>query len=248
MADPTDSSPAMCVVLHDVAPQTWPHYASFVASIDQLGAVPLTLLVVPDFHRQGALDRHPMFCRVIDERLARGDEVVLHGYHHDDPGPTGPNPANWLMRRIYTHEGEFYALGASEATARIERGLALFDRLSWPTRGFVPPAWLMSEGTRQALRQFDFTYTSDLSGLIHLPDCRHEAAPTLVWSARSPWRRSLSRLWNDAKLKQSAKAPLLRLGLHPIDMQHASSRRYWLRRLELLLDQRVAMTKSAWLA
>lgn len=248
MADRSPKAPALCLVLHDVAPQTWQHYADFVQEVDRLGRIPLTLLVVPDFHRQGPLDRYPTFCHAMDQRLAVGDEIALHGYHHDDPAPVGVDPRQWFMRRIYTHEGEFYQLDQAQAAARIERGLALFGRLGWPAHGFVPPAWLMSDGTRRALHQFDFSYSSDLHGLIHLPDFHHEPVPGLVWSARSAWRRGLSRLWNDAKLRRHASAPLLRLGLHPVDMQHPSARRYWLDTLQQLLDQRTAMTKSAWLA
>ncbi len=243
-----DDTKGLCVVLHDVAPQTWGHYRDFVHDLDRLGPVALTLLVVPDFHRQGPVDRYPGFCATMEQRLTRGDEIALHGYHHDDPGPVGPRPRAWFMRRIYTHEGEFYAMDGAQAAARIERGLTLFGRLGWPVRGFVPPAWLMSAGTRQALRRFDLAYSSDLHGLIHLPDFRHEPAPTLVWSARSAWRRGASPLWNDAKLTRCAGTPLLRLALHPVDMEHTSARRYWLDRLERLLDQRIAVTKSGWIA
>jgi predicted deacetylase len=42
---------------------------------------------------------------------------------------------------------------------------------------------------------------------------------------------------------------VIRLGLHPVDMRHEFSHRYWLQTLERLLDKgRVPMTKSQWLA
>ncbi len=239
--------PGLCLVLHDVAPSTWKHYADFVAAVDRLGMIPITLLVVPDFHRLGSIDRFPGFVAEIDKRLARGDEVVLHGYYHDDPGPCGPSPKDWLTRRVYTHEGEFYRLREPDALSRLQEGVALFARLGWPLRGFVPPAWLLGDDSRRALQGLGLRYTSDIRGLIRLPEFRLEPAPTLVWSARSAWRRALSRRWNDGLLRRRRSAPLLRLGVHPIDLRHGPVYRYWLQTLRRLLESRSPCTKSAWL-
>lgn len=248
MGDSLSRGPALCVVLHDVAPPTWPDYAAFVGALDRIGPIPLTLLVVPDFHRQAPLHEHPDFCRAMNERLACGDEVALHGYHHDDPSPVGMRPRDWVMRRVYTHEGEFYRLTVAEATERIERGLDAFARQGWPVDGFVPPAWLLGEHARTALQQFEFAYTSNLHGLIRLPTFQPMPAPAVVWSARSAWRRQASKVWNVWRLRQWQTAPLLRLGLHPVDMRHASARRFWLETLSHLLASRTAVTKSAWLS
>jgi uncharacterized protein len=247
MPDSGSRKPAFCVVLHDVAPSTWTLYAEFIRALDQLGRVPLTLLVVPDFHRQGTIDRFPAFIKAIEQHLARGDEVVLHGYYHDDPGPLGWSSKEWFMRRLYTHEAEFYRLAEPEALCRLKRGIDLFARLGWPVSGFVPPAWLLGNEGRQALVQCGFAYTSDIGHLIRLPDLRPEPALTLVWSARSVWRRGLSRVWNDLLLAQQHQAPLIRLGLHPVDLRHHAVYRYWLATVRHLLDMRTPMTKSAWL-
>jgi predicted deacetylase len=152
------------------------------------------------------------------------------------------------MRRIYTHEGEFYALDQAQALQRLEQGLALFDRQGWPVAGFVAPAWLMSQGTRQALSQLPLRYTSTPQHLYRLPDFTAYEAPGLVWSARSAWRRGLSRVVCDWQCRRLRTAETLRLGLHPVDMRHSSSRNYWLRTLDnLLLQGREPLTKSAWL-
>ncbi len=247
MAERTTTGAAFCVVLHDVAPATWPCYAGFVAEIESLGNIPLTLLVVPDYHRQGMLDRQPAFLTAMEQRLAQDDELVLHGYHHDDPGPLPPGPRSWLVRRVYTHEGEFYAIGEHEAQRRLEQGMALFARLGWPLQGFVPPAWLLGAGARTALSRCALSYTSDARHLLRLPDFAPLFAPTLVWSARSAWRRTLSRRWNDHLLQRHATAPLLRLGLHPVDLRHKGVRRYWLETIRKLLSHRTPLTKSRWL-
>lgn len=240
-------SQAVSVVLHDVAPQTWPDYQDFIQAVDALGPVPLTLLVVPDFHRHGHVDRFPGFRADIERRIARGDEVVLHGYCHCDDAPLPVNPLELFMRRVYTHEGEFYRLSEAQALERLERGLALFSSYQWPLRGFVAPAWLMSRGTRAALRRLTLRYTSVPAGLIRLPEWRLLDAPTLVWSSRSAWRRWVSRQWNRRRLHRSLDRPLIRLGLHPVDMRHGGAVRFWLDTLETLLACRTPLTKSQWL-
>lgn len=240
---------SLMLVLHDVAPETWPDYQRFVEAVDALGEVPMTWLVVPDFHHRNALARSPTFCRMLERRLARGDELALHGLYHADEGPPARSPGEFFMRRVYTHEGEFYGLAQNEAMQRLEAGLEVFDQQGWPVAGFVAPAWLMSEGTRQALRRLPLRYTSTPRHLYRLPEFTAIEAPGLVWSARSAWRRGLSRAVCDWQCRRWRDARTLRLGLHPVDMRHASARTYWLRTLAALLEQgREPLTKSAWLA
>ncbi|GLH37791.1 DUF2334 domain-containing protein [Pseudomonas moraviensis] len=239
----------VCLVLHDVAPSTWADYQPFVEAVDALGNVPMTWLVVPDFHRHDALDANPAFRQVLDARVARGDELALHGYYHDDQEPMPNTPRDWFMRRVYTHEGEFYRLSREAALTRLHAGLEIFQRYDWPVHGFVAPAWLMSDGTRQALRELPLSYTSDPQHLYRLPDFSAIDAPGLVWSARSAWRRGLSKIVSDQREQRWRDAPVIRLGLHPVDMRHRFSRDYWLRTLErLLADGRVPLTKIDWLA
>jgi len=240
---------AVCLVLHDVAPSTWADYQPFVEAVDALGDVPMTWLVVPDFHRHDALDANPAFRRVLDARVARGDELALHGYYHDDQEPLPNNPRDWFMRRVYTHEGEFYRLSREAALARLHAGLEMFQRYDWPVQGFVAPAWLMSDGTRQALRELPLNYTSDPQHLYRLPDFSAIAAPGLVWSARSAWRRGLSKILSDQREQRWREASVIRLGLHPVDMRHRFSRDYWLHTLQrLLAEGRMPLTKIDWLA
>ncbi|PTT98907.1 DUF2334 domain-containing protein, partial [Pseudomonas sp. HMWF031] len=189
------------------------------------------------------------FRRLLSGRLALGDELALHGYFHCDDGPMASNPRDWFMRRIYTHEGEFYSLSREAALTRLHAGIDMFQRYHWPLHGFVAPAWLMSEGTRQALRQLPLSYTSDPQHLYKLPDFAVVDAPGLVWSARSAWRRGLSKLLSDQREQRWRQAPVIRLGLHPVDMRHEFSRTYWLQTLKrLIAEGRVPMTKARWLA
>ncbi|MFC6335859.1 DUF2334 domain-containing protein [Pseudomonas sp. CCM 7891] len=240
---------SVILVLHDVAPQTWADYQPFVEAVDALGTVPITWLVVPDLHRHNALAAHGEFLRLLDRRVAKGDELTLHGYYHCDDQPPPRTPKDWFMRRVYTHEGEFYRLCQAQALSRLAEGIELFRRHDWPLQGFVAPAWLMSAGTREALRQLPLTYTSDPQHLYRLPEFNPLDAPGLVWSARSAWRRGVSKVLSDAREQRWQSAAVIRLGLHPVDVRHAFSRQYWFDTLQRLLNAgRVPLTKTAWLA
>jgi predicted deacetylase len=240
---------SVLLVLHDVAPHNWAEYRPFVEAVDALGRVPITWLVVPDFHRHDALSAHGDFRRLLDSRLAKGDELVLHGYYHCDDQPAPRTPKDWFMRRLYTHEGEFYSLSEAQALTRLHDGMQVFHRYGWPLQGFVAPAWLMSQGTRAALRQLPLCYTSGPQHLYRLPDFNPVKAPGLVWSARSAWRRGVSKDISDQREQRWQAAPVIRLGLHPVDMRHEFSRRYWLQTLQRLLNAgRTPLTKADWLA
>ncbi len=238
----------LLLVLHDVAPETWPDYRAFVEAVDALGQVPVTWLVVPDFHRRNPLDAHPGFREMLDRRLARGDELVLHGCFHTDDAPAPRSLRGWLARRVYTHEGEFAALNEAQARERLAFGMRLFERQRWPLYGFVAPAWLLGSAARRALADSGLRYTSDPRHFYLLPSFRRIAAPSLVWSAGSAWRRGLSWLFSEQQRCRHKQAPLLRLGVHPVDMRHSFSRDYWLRLLQRLLAEGwTPETKIAWL-
>jgi uncharacterized protein len=244
-----ETSPALCIALHDVSPVTWPACARLLSMLDAMGRIPVTLLVVPDYHRRGRIDRDPPFLRAAEQRLARGDEIALHGYYHLDDQAAPLEPTAWLRRRVYTAgEGEFAALSRAEAAARLERGLELLQGLGWPLHGFVAPAWLLSEGSRTALRELPFAYTTTLRAIQRLPDGQAWAAPSLVYSVRSPMRRALSRSWNDRLFTRLWQHPApLRLGLHPADAHHPSVVEHWQSLIERALAERRPVTKHSWL-
>ncbi len=237
---------AVCIAVHDVAPATWPQCEVLFDLLHRLGAPPATLLVVPDHHRRGSVERDLGFVRAIDRRIAGGDEIALHGYHHVDDGPVPHSPLEWLTRRVLTaSEGEFSALTEHEATLRIDAGLRLFERLQWPVTGFVAPAWLLGDGARAALAKTRLRYTSTHAHLETLVDGRRIAAPAISASARSAWRRWSSRHWLGFARVALRDTPLVRVALHPSDVTDARIVDAWRVLLTALLTDRVALTKAA---
>ncbi|MEP7206636.1 MAG: polysaccharide deacetylase family protein [Casimicrobiaceae bacterium] len=232
----------LCIELHDVAPATWSLCQRILARIDARGLVPVSLLVVPDYHHRGYITRDGAFLRAINQRLARGDEIALHGLHHLDEGPVARSPKEWLQRRVRTlSEGEFAATDARVSAERIARGLAEFVAAGWRGRGFVPPAWLLGAGARAVLDGFGFTYVALRDGLVALPGWTMIETTTLSYAAFSPWRRALSR---PALAWQLQRAPLLRplrLAIHPVDARHPGVLAHWEHILDVALSTRVPM-------
>jgi uncharacterized protein len=244
---------SVCISVHDVAPATWTRCERLLAMLDERGAGPLTLLVVPDFHRRGRVDAHPGFVRAIERRLARGDEVALHGFHHQDDAPAPRGPLGWIERRVLTQsEGEFAALGADEAMRRLERGTALMAALGWPVRGFVAPAWLLGRGARTALSNrtggMGFAYTTTRGGVYRLPDWTYTFSPSLVCTVRSAWRRSTSQALNAATFALARRGRLLRLSLHPVDADYPAVMAQWRGWIDRALETHTPVTKLQWVA
>lgn len=231
--------PRIAVVLHDAAPATWAACQRVLGAIAEVAPVPVTLLAVPRYHFDN-YDRS--FERQLDDRLARGDELALHGYTHwDDGTPTGW--IDYMRRRWYTaSEGEFCALGSDDAIVRMCAGARWFERNKWPLHGFVAPAWLMSDGTWDALNRMSFAYTCTLREVYDLRRHKTTHSHSLVYSTRSAWRRALSRPVNRVVARQIAAQPLVRLELHPWDADYKEVRQSWQDLLAGFLADRNAVT------
>jgi hypothetical protein len=239
----TASLRALCVSIHDVAPETWSRCQHWLQAIHAVANIPVTLLAVPYYHRYPA-HRAVEFDCILEKRLAAGDELALHGYSHLDEADATANPLNKFVRNVYTtKEAEFYAIDMQEAKRRLNLGLEWFHRNRWPVTGFVAPAWLLGQESWKALRQFPFRYTTTMRRFYLLPDRGVIYSPSLVYSARNAWLKQVSFTRNAIMQYAFRHAPILRLGLHPNDALHPDIVRNTQRLLEKFLENRMAMTK-----
>ena len=246
---PDAPSRAVAVAVHDVSPATWDECRALLAMLDDLDVPRVSLLVVPDFHRRANLVDDAAFVGAMESRLARGDELVLHGYFHVDDAAAPRTPRAYFERRMLTRaEGEFAALDAEAAAARIAHGIALFDRLGWPLTGFVPPAWLLGAGARAALGRYGdrLAYVTVKHGLYRLPDWRFERTANLWYSPTSLPRRALSRCAIALELRHARSQPLLRISLHPQDVRGPGVLAHWRRLIADALTTRRPVTKEEW--
>lgn len=237
----------LCVSLHDVAPATWLSCQRVLAAVREVADIPITLLVVPAYRGQcSALA--PGFTEAMSDQLARGNELALHGYFHQDLG-TPTSGFDWLRRRVYTAgEGEFWDLTESEASERLLLGQRWFRANGWPLAGFVPPAWLMGAGAWKAVHGFPaIRYVTTFSHIHATHTGVSVHAPCLTFSVRASWRRALSLVWSSLALRR-CRATVVRLALHPRDASYPSVRRAWQTKLETLLRDREAVTKADFVA
>lgn len=244
-------SPDRCVafVIHDVSPSTWRECALLINLLDDLQARPLTLLVIPFRHGRSPVAHAPRFVAAMEERLARGDELVLHGYYHQDSAPPPRSVRGLIERRLLTRgEGEFAAIDSIDAARRLERGIAMFDRLGWPLYGFVPPAWLLGADARRALDLFEprFRYVSSRRFVYRLPQWTPVDTANLCYSPDRAWRRMLSRVLIKRELARSRQLGLLRLSMHPQDVYHPAALAHWRILAESALHARKPVTKWEW--
>jgi len=249
MQRPESERGAVAIALHDVSPATWRECQALLAMLDATGAGPLSLLVVPHYHYRVPITEDLAFRNAMDERLARGDELVLHGFHHVDAEPPPRTLRGFVERRLLTRsEGEFAALPLDAAKGRLARGIAMFDALGWPLHGFVPPAWLASAAARTAITQCAnrLRYMTVRKGIYRLPGWQFERTANLCYSPDTAMRRLYSALAIRNELRRARRMPLLRLSLHPQDARVPDVIAHWQRLVVEALGERRPMTKHAW--
>ena len=139
-------------------------------------------------------------------------------------------------------EGEFYDLPEGEAPCRLERAKREFSAVGLGAARFHCAGLASRSGSRAAVRKAGFEYTTRLRNFKDLVTARETASQSLVWSVRSGWRRVLSLWWNALLARRLFWAPLLRIGLHPVDWQHSTIRRQALELIRAALAGREAIT------
>ncbi|MCE0522244.1 MAG: polysaccharide deacetylase family protein [Methylacidiphilales bacterium] len=219
---------SLIVSLHDAHPGSRGQIADQVAFLARYGITRSSILVVPEFHHGGSVLQDRLFCDVVSGWQAGGHEIVLHGYFHDRRESPPEKLSTVFWTRFYTNrEAEFLDLPEETARQRLEKGRALFKSLGWRATGFVAPAWLMAGGITNLLAEMGFAYTTRLGEVIPLlPGLnRLKASQSLCYSTRAGWRRFASALWNKYLYGRLRETDLVRLSLHPRDLEFPLMRR-----------------------
>ncbi len=211
------------VSLHDVAPPFARQLRDLWSLCFSYGVRP-ALLVVPNWHGEHSLERDRRFVDWIFARVDQGARVFLHGERHDEVD-TVRTPVDSLRAFGRTaREGEFLTLGYAAARARIERGLKVLACSGLSPIGFVPPAWLAQAATREAARDMGLALAEDERPIYLLRERLALRSPAVRWSARTAWRARASSFVADARWQVQRDHPLLRLALHPTDMDDPETR------------------------
>ena len=195
---------SLLVSIHDVTPALEAGVLRLWEMCAARGLSP-ALLLVPDWHGEWPLGRHPGFVRWLHERVSGGAEIVLHGERHS--------------------RGEFRALERAAARERIDRGLGSLRALGLEPVGFVPPAWLAREDGHAAVRDAGLGFSEDERSIRLFPAGRRVASPAVRWSARTP-----ARAWGSVAVARGRwllqrRSRYARVAFHPQDYAHPRTTR-----------------------
>jgi predicted deacetylase len=239
----------LVVSLHDMAPSNREISQQIISELAKNGVDVCSLLIVPDYHHQGAATEDRQFVSWLQDLESRGHEVVIHGYFHQRPRQPNETLRKRLMTRSYTKdEGEFYDLDYAEALRRITAARDAFRKSGLTPRGFIAPAWLLNAEGERAARDAEMEYTTRLRTIYDLRSGGDFPAWSLVYSVRSDWRRSASLAWNAVLHLFVKERPLVRLSIHPPDYRYPAVWQQILTLVREMAAERIPTTYRDWIA
>ncbi|MBM4455726.1 MAG: DUF2334 domain-containing protein [Verrucomicrobia bacterium] len=181
-----------------------------------------SILVIPEYHHGPGIETCAKSLKSLASWQSMGHDLAIHGYFHDRRGLP---ESSWFWTQFYTQqEAEFFRLDPAETEARIDRALAIWRRQGWAAKGFIAPGWLHERSAERILRRKGLAYTCRLTEVLHLADGRRDLAWAGTYSLRSPWRRALARRWQPLWKAVWGARDLVRLSLHPADLETGFAR------------------------
>jgi len=208
--------PRLFASIHDVSPRFEREVdALFERLCGLLGGPRLAMLVVPDFEDGAPLAANPAYAAKLRGWADQGVEMFLHGWcHRDDALERG-----FMQKHMTAGAGEFARLSREEAGRRLIAGREVVEEaIGRPVAGFIAPAWLYSEGAKQALADQGFALAEDHLRVWSPAGGRTLAGgPVITWASRSRGRVASSLLV--AALARACPAVLrdARIAVHPGD-------------------------------
>jgi predicted deacetylase len=181
------------------------------------------LLVVPDWHGGWPIEQDARCVDWVRARAAEGAEIFLHGERHDEVG--SPRALGDTLRAVgrTNREGEFLTLGYDAARARIDRGLVRLRALGLDPIGFVPPAWLARPDTHRAVRDAGLAVSEDDGTIYAFRAGRTVVSPVVRWSSRGAARAYGSLLQAKLRWMLQRGNSVVRIALHPADLDHPAT-------------------------
>ncbi len=214
--------PTILVTIHDVAPPLMPRVERLWDLCAARQVIP-GLLVVPDWHGTAPIEQHADCVAWTRARAAEGAEVFLHGERHDEVGLARSWRDELRALGRTNREGEFLTLDYAAARARIDRGLARLRALGLTPVGFVPPAWLARADTHRAARDAELAVSEDNRVIYAFRARRVIASPVVRWSSRGAFRAYGSLAQAQLRWLLQRGASVVRIALHPADLDHPAT-------------------------
>lgn len=228
----------LLVAVHDVTPAHAARCDKIFTLLDDLGVAGIALLVVPDWHGEWPLESHPRFLRDLRRRREAGAEIFLHGFRHDEAGHRRSLAQRIKVAGRTASSGEFMMLELGEARRRIDRGIEVLETCGLSPVGFVPPAWLFGPGTMSLLWERGLAITEGFWIIRDAASGRCLFAPALSWSTAKPWRSVATMGVAALRLRMERSRSVVRVAIHPPDIDVPSVARSLRATLERLLATR----------
>jgi predicted deacetylase len=137
------------------------------------------------------------------------------------------------------------ALSPAEAGTRLDRGLEMLRQAGLQPVGFVPPAWLHGRDWMRLLRERRLGYTESSWSVFDVLAGRRLRASAFCWSTQPRWHQPAGAFIAATRLRVQARAPLLRVAIHPPDIEAPPIRDSVRRVLDGLLARRTATSYRA---
>jgi predicted deacetylase len=184
--------PRVIVSVHDVAPSALSQVRWLLDRLDEAGAKPRVLKVIPNEGGRRPIGREGELVELLRREAAAGSETVLHGYTHVAAGLPRVGIADRLRWRLFARSAaEFAALGPALAAERVAAGRDALAELGLSVTGFCAPGWLGGPGLAEVLRTAGFSYLVTFTWLVDLQ--RGPRAPPFRSSVSSCIRRERPR-------------------------------------------------------
>lgn len=208
------------IALHDVAPSTLGETARWRSIVADLTDGPVSLLVVPRYGGRDSWRAGPA-PEWLRARTRAGDEAVLHGYSH---------------LSLDGRDGrELAARDAPSIAALVREGAHEMRAAGFAPEGFIAPSYAHPSATGDGCRSAGLRWWATRMVLT----CGAGALrlPSLGLGASSRPRRILSPAAAHLAARLLARAPVVRLDLHPADLGHDRLERAGRELLAALLAQ-----------
>ncbi len=194
---------ALVISIHDVAPSTIAEAGEWRDLVAETVEGPASLLLVPRYRGRDSwrAGPAPAWAR---ERASGGDEIVLHGWSH--------------TRADGRDGAELAGRPPEQVEALIEDGLAELRAAGLSPEGFIAPAYAHPAAAGEGCRRAGLGWWATRASLAW--DGGRLRLPSLGLGASTPSRRALSPAAARAAAGALARAPAVRLDLHPADLRH----------------------------
>jgi predicted deacetylase len=245
---------ALTVEIHDVSPAARDEVRRLRDALWDVGIDRATFLVVPSFEdeagRSWDLRADAGLVEWLRAQQAEGSEIVQHGLTHRAPSAPPPGLRNAVLDRWFTRGcDEFAYLSRDEARRRLMAGHAVLGEAGLWAIGFIAPAWRQSPGTRRALAELGYRFTATLGHVRPLTGARRAVrTPALTFVAPNGALDLGKRAVMRGCELGARPASLLRVALHPQDLERHGLVEHMLQRIRGLLEHRRLTTYEEWMA